>query len=109
MEYRWTKIPIYEEWDYEYSVALEGVNYVLRFYYKDRTQTWTMSISYEEGDPIVLGEMLSPKRVIMLDRIKGLNGFFWMEPISNSINETVINPDKIYKYYNLYYILPGAV
>lgn len=104
MIYNWTQLPLYDSWDYEYSIALEGVSYRVRLYYSDRTQTWSVDVSLEEGDALIQGEALLPYKLNIADKIDTLNGFFWLEPISLDDNETFLHPDLLFKYFNLFYI-----
>lgn len=104
MDFVWTKLPLYDDLDYEYSVSLEGNSYTLRLQYSTRTQTWSYSLSTEDGDSLILGEALLPNTITYYQRNKSLSGFFWLEPIALDINQTPINPSLLYKYYNLYYI-----
>ena len=104
MIYNWTQLPLYDSWDYEYSIALQGVSYRLRLYYSDRTTKWSIDISLEEGDALIQGEALLPYKLNLAGRIESLVGFFWLEPISIDDNETFLHPDLLFKYFNLYYI-----
>jgi hypothetical protein len=104
--YTWTKLPLFDEWDYRYTVPLEGSSYSIRLYYSDRTEKWTMDLSQEGGDPLWLGEAISSFKAIMEGQIRGLNGFFWLEPIAQDFNQTNIHPSDLFKYFNFYYILP---
>lgn len=104
MIYNWTQLPLYDSWDYDCSVALEGVSYIIRLYYSDRTQKWSIDISEEGGDFLIQGEALLPFKMSIMDRIPALSGFFWLEPISLDANETFLHPDLLFKYFNLFYI-----
>lgn len=107
MEVEWTKLPLYDSWDFKYTVVLEQVSYVLRLYYSDRTKTWSIDLSLEEGENLVLGESLMPYGNTMGWRVEGLNGFFWLEAIAQDDNETYLHPDLLFKYFNFYYLLPS--
>lgn len=104
MDYNWVKLPLFDSWNYEYTVVLEGVSYILRISYSDRTQTWSLDVSLEEGENLLQGESLLPYKITGLDKISSLSGFFWVEPISLDDNETFLHPDLLYKYFNLYYL-----
>lgn len=101
--YNWTKLPLYDEWDYKYVVPINNRSFEWRLFYSDRTRTWSVDVIHEEGDIIIQGDAifaLSPS----LEGVLGFPGFLWLEPKSQDINETVDNPELLYKYYNLYYI-----
>lgn len=104
MNYDWVKIPLFEEWDYKMNIVLENSSFILRLYYSDRTQKWSIDVSSEDGDDYILGETILPYKPTMVGSIEGLSGGFWLEPISFDENETQINPSLLFKYYNLYYI-----
>ena len=104
VNYTWTLLPLYEEWDYVYSVVLEGTAYTLRIYYSDRTQQWSMDISYQDGKVIAEGDSLLPFKAGLVGQLDGLSGFFWLEPIAFNDNQTIINPENLWKYYRFYYI-----
>lgn len=105
MIYNWIKLPLYDNWDYEYSAPVNGVNLNFRIYYSDRTKLWSINLSYTDDADIVLGEALLPYRPIMLGAVDGVIGYLWLEEISSlTSDEAKANPDRIDKYYNLYYI-----
>lgn len=104
MEYEWIKLPLYPEWDYKYNVSIAGQSVDLRIYYSDRTQKCSFDASYANGDIILEGSLLVPYTPTLEYKIEGVSGFLWLEPISQDINEATLNPDHIYKYFNLYYI-----
>lgn len=104
MQYDWIKLPLYEEWDYEYNTGIGGQSIDFRIYYSDRTQRWSFNASYANGDAIVEGTALVPLKPMLEYSIDGVSGFLWLEPVSSEINEAILHPDMIHKYYNLYYI-----
>lgn len=101
----WTKLELYEDWDYRYTVVLEGQSYVLRLYYSERMGRWSIDISEENGVDICLGEALLPYKKHTIRAGYGLSGYLWLEPIAYNLNETTLHPDLLHKYYNFYYIL----
>lgn len=102
----WNKLPLFEEWDYEYSVDLEGSTYSFRIHYSDRTEKWSIDVSLEDGEVMIQGEALLPYTNVIFNKVSGLSGFIWLEAVSLDDNETMINPERIDKYFNLYYIYP---
>lgn len=101
---KWIKLPLYSDWDYKYSVVLEGQPVVLRMYYSERTEKWSIDLSLETGEDISLGEALSVFKKHLVRQGYGLTGYFWLEPIGQDDNQTPLHPDLLHKYYNFYYI-----
>ena len=104
MQYNWIKLPLYEEWDYDYNVGIGGQSIDFRIYYSDRTKQWSFDASYANGGHIIQGTVLIPLKPMLEYAIDGVNGFMWLEPVSVELNEAVLHPDLLHKYYNLYYI-----
>lgn len=104
MEFEWTKLPLYDSWDYNYSVSIANQNITFEFYYNDRNQVWSFAAYYSDDVAIVEGQAISPLKPMMLDMIPEVGGFLWLEPISQEINEATLHPSLLHKYYNLYYI-----
>lgn len=104
MDYNWIKLPLYDSWDYEYNVTVDSVNLGFRIFYSDRTKSWSIDLSYADGESIVEGERIVPFRPIMDDKVKGISGFMWLEPISSEQPNINAYPDQIHRYYNLYFI-----
>lgn len=104
MQYNWIKLPLYEEWDYDYNVGIGGQSIDFRIYYSDRTKQWSFDASYANGGHIIQGTVLIPLKPMLEYAIDGVSGFMWLEPVSLELNETVLHPDMLHKYYNLYYI-----
>lgn len=96
-------LPLFPEADYEYIISLERVAYKIRFYYNERMQQWIVDLRYADNTPIVLGEALVPEYPLFFDYNLELSGMFWLEPIGESINETIINPFELNQYYRLFY------
>lgn len=104
MEYSWINLPLYDDWDYKYTVPVGSQNIEWRIYYSDRTETWMLDASLSTGEPIVQGIALLKLTPMFENKIEGVNGFLWLEPIAQESNEALLHPDLLYKYYNLYYI-----
>ena len=103
MSVNYVNLPLFSEPDYEYIISLERVAYKIRFYYNERMQQWIIDLRYANNDPIILGEALVPRFPIFLDYDIELTGTFYLEPIGDFKNETVINPFELNQYYKLYY------
>lgn len=110
MIYNWIKLPLFDSWDYDYTTVIHGKSYTLRLSYNNRTETWSLDISLEEGTDLLQGESLIPYKPTGLDKIQDLTGCFWLEPVSIDDNETLLHPSLLFKYFNFYYIyLPEDV
>lgn len=104
MAYTWTKLPLFDEWDYEYTVVLEETSYTLRLYYSDRVKKWSIDIVLEDGAVLLEGETLLSEKITAEFIYPNLSGFFWLEPIGKDLNETISHPSLLPKYFNFYYI-----
>lgn len=98
-------LPLFDEPDYSYAIALEGESYILRFTYNERAQLYFLSLSSEDGTPIVQGVGLVPEYPIMEDyAVYPLTGFFWLEKKAELISEPYKKyPDTLSEYYDFYY------
>lgn len=99
----WTLLPLYEDWDYEYTTVLEDTSYTLRLTYSERTESWTLGVSLEQGEVIVEGESIRIRDALYLKGQDFLSGMFWLEPQGVEANETNLHPSLISKYFNFYY------
>lgn len=104
MDYNWIKLPLYDSWDYEYTVTVDTVNVSFRIFYSDRTKNWSLDLSYADGENIIQGVGLVPFGLIAEDKVAGVNGFLWLEPISSEQTVYDIYNEQLHLYYNLYYI-----
>lgn len=106
MAEKYVSLPLFPDADYEYSIALQGESYILRFIYNERMQLYTISLFDADSNPIVAGEALVPSHPIFLDyAIYPLTGYFYMEEKANILSEPYKTyPDQIDQYYWLYYI-----
>lgn len=105
MATRVISIPFYRDPDYFYTIALQNVAYTIRFYYNERVERWAMDFSYADGTPIIMGQSLVRNYPMYFDyHIPSLTGYFYVEEIGKSINETEKNTYEIWKYFKMYYI-----
>lgn len=100
---QWQQLPLYEDWDYNYSVVIEKINYRIRLLYSDRTKGWTMDIVAPDNVIVVNGKSVNIRDAITLPYYKNLSGVFWLEPKYENINEAYLHPSLVAKYFNLYY------
>jgi hypothetical protein len=55
------KLPIYHDIPaHRYSVALDGVQYRVRFIYRERTASWYLDLWDQDGTLLLAGRRLSP-------------------------------------------------
>lgn len=99
----WTILPLYDDWDYEYTTVLEETSYTIRLMYSERTSSWSIGVSLEQGDVVVEGKGISVRDGLFLEGQKLLSGVFWLEPKGVDANEVNLHPSLISKYFNLYY------
>lgn len=106
MAEKYVSLPLFSDADYEYSIALQGDSYILRFIYNERMQLYTISLYDADNNPIIIGEALVPSYPIFLEyAIYPLTGYFYMEEKANILSEPYkVYPDQIDQYYWLYYI-----
>lgn len=101
----YTPLPLFNEWDYEYQVSLEGNAYSLRIYYNERIKGWCFDLSVEGGASIVNGLRLVPYYPILQDYVTpNLTGFMWLEPIGDSLEKFREEPENLYKWFRCYWI-----
>lgn len=103
---KYVALPLFSDADYEYSIALQGDSYILRFIYNERMQLYTISLYDADRNPIVLGEALVPNYPMFFEyAIYPLTGYFFMEEKASIISEPYkVYPDSVDQYYSLYYI-----
>lgn len=104
MEYSWIKLPLYDSWDYEYKTTLINTPVTIRLYYSDRAEKWAFDIRDAEDEAIQEGEYIIPLNPTFRNVIEDKISFLWLEPVSDEINQTVLHPSQLHKYYNLYFI-----
>lgn len=108
---KYVSLRLFSDPDYDYSIALQGNSYNLRFTYNERMALYTISLYDAENNPIIVGEALVPNYPIFFEyAIYPLTGYFYME--EKALLETEpykLYPDKIDQYYNLYYIYDDGV
>lgn len=101
----YTVMPLFNDWDYNYQISLEGNSYLVRIYYNERMQGWGFDLALEGGGNIVVGERLVPHYPLLADYVKpNLTGFLWLEPIGGSIEKFREEPQNLHKWFRLYYV-----
>lgn len=98
------QLPLYEEADYLYHVVLEKTSYTLRFFYNLREESWSLDISFSDGEPIIKSVRLIPNFPILADKPMPFTGYFSLVAKPQEQNETITNPFDLWKYYELYYV-----
>ena len=111
MAEKYVNLPLFSDSDYEYSIALQGLSYILRFIYIERMQLYTLNLYDADNNPIVIGEALVPNYPLFFDyAILPLSGYFYMSEKANIDGESYkIYPDRVDQYYNLRYIYDDGV
>lgn len=105
----YVSLPLFDEYDYSYSLALEGVSYLVGMKFNERAQRWFLDLSTQDSTPVLQGVGVNPLYPIALDyTIGSLTGYFWLECIADINTEQYIQyPDKLRQYYRFYYIYEG--
>lgn len=105
MTTNYVSLPLFDDADYSYSIALEGNSYVLRYIYNERMQLYTFNLYDAENNPIVVGEALVPTYPIFIDYvIPNLTGWFYLQENAAITGEPYKEfPDKINEYYSFFY------
>ena len=97
-------MPLYDSYDYEYPVSLQGNSYIFRMYFNERLQEWYLDLIDDNGVRLISGRRMVFQGTVWVDEVQELSGCFYLEPIGLDKNETAANYDKLYKYYKMFYL-----
>ena len=61
------ELPLYSEPSYQYNAAVENQSRLFRFNWSDRTASWHLDITNEDGTVIVQGLKLIPSFPMLID------------------------------------------
>ena len=67
MAEKYVALPLFSDAEYEYTVALQGTSYTLRFIYNERMKFYTISLLSADLVPIVMGEALVPSYPMLFE------------------------------------------
>jgi hypothetical protein len=103
---KYVALPLFSDAEYEYTVALQGDSYTLRFIYNERMKLYTISLLSADLVPIVMGEALVPSYPMFFEyALYPLTGYFYMYEKANLISEAYkVYPENINEYYELVYV-----
>lgn len=106
MAEKYVALPLFSDAEYEYTVALQGDSYTLRFTYNERMKLYTISLLSADLVPIVMGEALVPSYPMFFEyALYPLTGYFYMYEKANIISEPYkVYPENINEYYELVYV-----
>jgi hypothetical protein len=106
MTVRYVDVPLFSDFHYTYSITLEGNSYNLEFLYNERMELYTLTMYSADGSLLVAGHAVVPNYPIFGDyALPDLDGFFFMEPISEIEAEAYKTyPAQIHKYYRMVYL-----
>lgn len=106
MAEKYVALPLFSDAEYEYTVALQGDSYTLRFTYNERMKLYTISLLSANLVPIVMGEALVPSYPMFFEYpLYPLTGYFYMYEKANIISEPYkVYPENINEYYDLVYV-----
>ena len=103
---KYVSLPLFSDAYYEYTVALQGNSYTLRFIYNERMKLYTISLYSADLEPIVVGEALVPSYPMFFEyALYPLTGYFYMYEKANLVSEAYkVYPENINEYYELTYV-----
>lgn len=98
-------VPLYEDSSYTYVVDLQQDSYELTFHYNVRMESWYMDISLAQGDALVRSVKLVPYHELCQNyQLPGLTGYFWLQPIGDSLSKFKEEPLNLSKWFELLYV-----
>lgn len=101
----YVRLPLYPRQDYFYSIVLDGIACVLRIYYNQRVDGWFMDLRENGGDYFVQGLRLVPLYPMAADYTAlPFDGFFWLEPIGDSIDKFRTDAFHLSKWFRFFFI-----
>lgn len=100
-----TKLPLFTDSYYSYSVSLEENTFYLEFLYIERIQDWLFSITDAERTSLVSGQRLTPETPLFGDyQLPNLSGFFWLTPKSGEDPSNFVDRRRrLSEYFDFYY------
>lgn len=101
---QYVSLPLYDSFDYEYPISIQGNSFLFRLYFNERLQQWFYDVTDDAGANLIAGRRLTLQGTCWIAEIQELNGCLYLEPIGFDLNETLANYDKLYKYYKLFYL-----
>lgn len=106
MAEKYVALSLFSDAEYEYTVALQGDSYTLRFIYNERMKLYTISLLSADLVPIVMGEALVPSYPMFFEyALYPLTGYFYMYEKASIISEPYkVYPENIDEYYELAYV-----
>ena len=109
MATQYVSLPLFDDYDYSYTIGLQGETYIVSIKYNERVALWFMDLAKEDTTPIFNGLAMTPNYPMALDyAIFPLKGYFWLENIPDINDEPYKEfPDKLRQYYRFYYIFEG--
>lgn len=106
MATQYVTLPLFDDYEYSYTIALQSLTYIITFKYNERKALWFMDLATEDSTPVISGVGVVPNYPIALDYALGnLKGYFWLENIPDINTEQYKTfPDKLRQYYRYFYI-----
>lgn len=98
------QLPLYSDPAYNYYYTIDRISYHFRFFYNTLIEKWIYDIRYSDGEPLVIGKILSPETSLTARYNMPFEGVLALLPIGKNKRETISNPYEIYKYYQLFYL-----
>ena len=106
MTLKYVSLPLFDDYEYSYTIALQGSTYAISVKYNERMKQWFIDLDVDETVSVFKGVGLVPTYPIALDyAIYPLTGYFWLENIPDINTEQYKQyPDKLRQYYRFFYI-----
>lgn len=106
MTTQYVTLPLFDDYEYSYTIALQNLTYIITFKYNERNALWFMDLATEDSTPIFSGLGVVPNYPMAFDYSLGnLQGYFWLENIPDiNIEQYKLFPDKLRQYYRFFYI-----
>lgn len=106
MALKYVDLPLLDEADYRYTVALQGDYYTLRFTYNEVMKLYTLMILDSNQNPLLAGVAVVPNYPIAADYVlPGLSGAFLLLSKTEQEKEFYkMYPQQINQYYTFHYV-----
>lgn len=102
------RLPLFEDVSYSYTTDIQDQSYELTFDYNVRMKTWYMAIAIPQDNneaKLVSSVRLVPYHELCQNyKLTGLTGYFWLQPIGNSLEKFKEEPFNISKWFELLYV-----
>jgi len=103
-----TRVPLFTEPSYQYSLALENQTRLLKFQWNTRSRSWHMDVRNEDQSIILLGQKIVPQFPMFVDyalQSFNMTGYFVLLPRNlNQTNQTNREMNDVPEKFALFYV-----